>query len=36
MDVSLYFCGPKYFGDELYMNKYEFNYHIRMDLNILV
>jgi hypothetical protein len=36
MDVSLYFCGHKYFDYELYMNKYGSNYHIRMDLNILV
>jgi hypothetical protein len=36
MDVSLYFHGPKYFGDELCMNKYGSNYHIRMDLNMLV
>jgi hypothetical protein len=36
VDVSLYFCGPKCFGDELCMNKYESNYHIHMDLNMLV
>jgi hypothetical protein len=36
IDVSLYFRGPKYFGDELCMNKYGSNYHIRMDLNMLV
>jgi hypothetical protein len=36
MNVSLYFCGHKYFDYELYMNKYGSNYHIHMDLNLLV
>jgi hypothetical protein len=30
------FCGSKYFGDELCMYKCESNYHICMELNILV
>jgi hypothetical protein len=36
MDVSLIFLGPKNFVDELCMNKYRSNYHIRMNLNMLV
>jgi hypothetical protein len=35
VDVSLYFRGPKYFGDGLCMNNYGSNYHICMDLNML-
>jgi hypothetical protein len=36
VDVSLYFRGHNYFGDELCINKYRSNYHIHMNLNMLV